>query len=108
MASVQECEAAIERLSQTLGGREQASGLDRSLSFRATDLDVTWTGRLHDGRLDDLTREDRPRAQIRLAATSDDLVALTSGSLGFAGAWASGRLKVDAGVMDLLKLRSLL
>ncbi len=108
MASVDECEAAIGRLAQTLAGREQARDLDRTLSFRATDLDVTWTGRLHDGALDDLTRDPRPAAAIRLAATSDDLVALTSGDLGFAGAWAGGRLSVDAGVLDLLKLRALL
>ena len=39
--------------------------------------------------------------------TSDDLLKLTSGELSFAHAWASGRLRVDANVFDLLKLRSI-
>ena len=39
---------------------------------------------------------------------SDDLIALTDGELDFAKAWLSGRIKVEASVRDLLKLRSML
>ena len=46
-------------------------------------------------------------AQIRLTMTSDDLLALVDGSLHLASAWATGRIKVEAGVRDLLKLRSI-
>jgi hypothetical protein len=35
-------------------------------------------------------------------------VALTEGDLNFGQAWLSGRVKVEAGVRDLLKLRSML
>ena len=108
MASVQECRTAIDALSAAMGARGPGSGLDRTLSCLATDLGVTWSGRLREGGLQDVTEEERPKAQIRLALSSDDLVALTSGGLGFASAWASGRLKVEASVVDLLKLRSLL
>jgi hypothetical protein len=38
--------------------------------------------------------------------TSDDLIALTDGRLKLAAAWATGRLRINAGVRDLLKLRS--
>jgi hypothetical protein len=39
---------------------------------------------------------------------SDDLVSLANDELGAAKAWTSGRLKIDAGVFDLLRLRKLL
>jgi putative sterol carrier protein len=40
--------------------------------------------------------------------TSDDLVALTDGQLNVASAWATGRLRVDASIKDMLRLRALL
>lgn len=48
------------------------------------------------------------RAQIRLAMTGDDLVAMVDGRLNFAKAWASGRIRLEAGFRDLLRLRTLL
>src|SRR5262249_22668686 len=76
-----------------------------------TDLDITFTGRLRDGRIQDLVETPgRPaaKAQIRLALDGDDLVAMVDGSLHFAKAWGSGRGEGEAGILDLLKLRSLL
>jgi hypothetical protein len=35
-------------------------------------------------------------------------VALVGGDLNFAAAWASGRVKLEAGIRDLLHLRKLL
>ena len=49
-----------------------------------------------------------PTAQIRLALTSDDLLALVRGELHFAAAWASGRISIKAGIGDLFKLRKLM
>ncbi len=72
------------------------------------DLDVTFHGGLEDGHIIGITTDEPPKAQIRLTADSDDLVALTDGDLGFGQAWLSGRVKVEAGVRDLLKLRSML
>ena len=85
--------------------------MTRRLSCRVPDLDVTFVGQLRDGSLHDLyTAEDGAavEAQVRLTVPSDDLVALTDGRLSFATAWARGRLKIDASMMDLLKLRTLL
>jgi hypothetical protein len=48
------------------------------------------------------------KAEIRLAMAGDDLVALVGGELNFAKAWGSGRVKLNAGVRDLLQLRKLL
>lgn len=75
------------------------------------DLGTTFVGQLRDGTLHDVSmaEDGTPvEAQVRLTVGSEDLVALTDGRLGFATAWARGRLKIDASMMDLLKLRTLL
>lgn len=112
MATVEQCEDALERLAGRLHGVDDADrkrvAFDRTLSAHVPDLAVTFTGRLADGHLREITTEPAPRAQIRLTAGSDDLVALTSGDLDFAKAWLSGKVKVEGGVRDLLKLRSML
>ncbi|MET7441171.1 alkyl sulfatase C-terminal domain-containing protein [Streptomyces sp. NPDC004082] len=115
MATIEECRAALDKLSDNLAGADGdvrgAAALDRSLSCRVTDLDTTFVGRLRDGRievLDTVPGPPREKAQIRLTMTGDDLVALVAGELNFAKAWASGRVKLEAGLRDLLRLRSLL
>ncbi|MEV0323417.1 SCP2 sterol-binding domain-containing protein [Streptomyces sp. NPDC050658] len=115
MATIEECRAALDRLSDNLAGAEGgvrgAATLDRSLSCRITDLDVTFTGRLENGRILVLDRHPGPpreKAEIRLAMSGDDLVAMVDGELNFAKAWGSGRVKLEAGLRDLLRLRSLL
>ncbi|NHC14231.1 SCP2 sterol-binding domain-containing protein [Motilibacter deserti] len=112
MATVEQCRAAIESLSAQMqreqGGSRAAAGLDRTISVTVPDLDVVFSGRLHEARIDGLTTDPAPKAQIRLRAASDDLVALVNGELPFASAWSSGRVKVEASIGDLFKLRSLL
>ncbi|MCB5180546.1 SCP2 sterol-binding domain-containing protein [Streptomyces antimicrobicus] len=115
MATTQECRAALDKLSDNLARAGDdvrgAAALDRSLSCHVTDLDRTFTGRLAGGRIRvDGVRPGPPatKAQIRLAMTGDDLVALVEGELNFAKAWATGRVRLEAGVRDLLRLRSLL
>ncbi|MFI9233315.1 sterol-binding protein [Streptomyces rimosus] len=115
MATLEECRAALGRLAQNLstadGDVRGAAALDRSLSCRITDLDVTFIGRLANGALQDVTSVHGPppgRAQIRLSMRGDDLVALVDGELHFAKAWGSGRVKLEAGFRDLLRLRTLL
>ncbi|MFJ1956933.1 SCP2 sterol-binding domain-containing protein [Streptomyces microflavus] len=115
MAIMAECRSALRRLSDNLaaadGDVRGAAALDRSLSCHIKDLDITFTGRLADGRIqveDTVEGPPREKAEIRLAMTGDDLVALVDGDLNFAKAWASGRVRLEAGFRDLLKLRSLL
>ncbi|MBW3357828.1 MULTISPECIES: SCP2 sterol-binding domain-containing protein [Streptomyces] len=115
MATMAECRSALRRLSDNLaaadGDVRGAAALDRSLSCHIKDLDITFTGRLADGRIqvqDTVEGPPREKAEIRLAMTGDDLVALVDGELNFAKAWASGRVRLEAGFRDLLKLRSLL
>ncbi|MFF8503220.1 SCP2 sterol-binding domain-containing protein [Streptomyces anulatus] len=115
MATMAECRSALRRLSDNLAAAEGdvrgTAALDRSLSCHITDLDITFTGRLTDGRIlvrDTVEGPPREKAEIRLAMTGDDLVALVDGDLNFAKAWGSGRVRLEAGFRDLLKLRSLL
>ncbi|MFE3328422.1 SCP2 sterol-binding domain-containing protein [Streptomyces sp. NPDC059176] len=115
MATTEECRSALDRLSDNLaradGEVHSAAALDRSLSCHIKDLDVTFTGRLSSGRIEVLQTLDGPpeqKADIRLGMTGDDLVAMVDGELNFAKAWASGRVRLEAGFRDLLRLRALL
>ncbi|GAA2562213.1 hypothetical protein GCM10010423_76340 [Streptomyces levis] len=115
MATIEECRSALDKLSDSMqraeGDVREAAALDRSVSCHVTDLDVTFVGRMRGGRIE--VRDTVPgpppdKAAIRLAMTGDDLVALVDGELNFATAWGSGRVKLHAGLRDLLRLRKLL
>ncbi len=112
MASVEQCVTALEGILEDLASSPAAAGLDRSLSCRLTDLGKWIMARLKDGAVHDLqvVPDDPPppQADIRLAMSSDDLVALTQGDLHFGHAWASGRVSLHAGFRDLIRLRNLL
>ncbi|MFH8222290.1 sterol-binding protein [Streptomyces sp. NPDC018057] len=115
MATIEECRTALEKLSDSMAGAQgdvrEAASLDRSVSCHITDLDVTFAGRLTGGRIDvreTLPGPPRDRAQIRLAMAGEDLLALVGGELNFATAWGSGRVRLEASLLDLFRLRKLL
>ena len=112
MATVEECEAALHDVAARLRGVDQDTRdqhvVDRTLSAWISDLKEVFTGRLGADGLTDITRGGQHDGQIRLKLKSDDLVALTKGELTFPVAWATGRVKVDASIADLLRLRTLL
>jgi hypothetical protein len=112
VATMEQCMKALQGILGDLAANPAAEGLDRSLSCRLTDLDVVVVGRLSSGAVRDLhvlpDGPAVPRADIRLTMASDDLVALTDGQLSFGPAWATGRVKLEAGLRDLLRLRKLL
>lgn len=112
MATTDQCRTALESLASRLREVDEDDRrkhtFDRSLSCHVPDLGITFSGALEDGHIVGITTEPAPKAQIRLTASSDDLVALTEGDLSFGQAWLAGRVKVEAGVRDLLKLRSML
>lgn len=112
MATIDECMIALRGILGPLAAHRAAEGLDRSLSCRLTDLGQVVLGRLAGGSVRDLhaVADDAavPRADIRLTMTSDDLLALTRGELSFGSAWSSGRVRFEAGLRDMLRLRSLL
>ena len=112
MATIDECTTALQSVLGPIASNKAAEGLDRSLSCRLTDLDQVLLGRLSAGAVRDLHAvpdgPSVPKADIRLTMTSDDLLALTDGQLNFGSAWASGRVKLEAGLRDLLRLRKIL
>lgn len=113
MANEEECRLALDRIAQRLEDLDPEvfaeHVVERTISCHVPDLDLAWRTRLHPGGLDPFEPTDAPRsAQVRLTVDSDDLVSLANDELGAAKAWASGRLKIDAGVFDLLRLRKLL
>ena len=112
MATMDQCLTALEGILGDLASNPAAADLDRSLSCTITDLDRVVTARLSDRKIRDMSAAPPgtavPKADIRLAMTSDDLVALTDGRLSFGPAWLSGRVKLEAGLRDLMKLRKLI
>lgn len=115
MATLEECEAAVRGLVDRLADVDpEVRGryvVQRTLACRVPDLGVVVLARLDDDGLQDVRWEQsdgKPDAQVRLTADSDDLVAIIEGRTAVPTAWATGRLKVDASVLDLLKLRTLL
>ncbi len=112
MATMDECMTALKGILGDIAAHPAAAGLDRSLSCRLTDLHQVVLGRLNSGSVRDVQAvpdgPEVPRADIRLTMSSDDLVAMTDGQLHFGKAWASGRVKLEAGLRDLLRLRKIL
>ena len=114
MATAEECREAFEKLTGRLAELDpsdrDAFFSGRSFSCRVTDLDVTFVTRFGPHGADPVHEAGpaEPPADVRLAATSDVVVEL-SGDLGaFPRAWISGRVKVQASMRDLFRLRKLL
>jgi putative sterol carrier protein len=112
VATLEDCMTALDEFVGKLAAADAARGLDRTVSCRLTDLGQLVHGRLATGAVHDMTAvadgPTAPKADIRLTMSSDDLLALTSGQLSFGPAWASGRVKLEAGLRDMLRLRSML
>jgi hypothetical protein len=112
MATKEACEKALAQLAQRLNGvpdsMKRRHAVDRTVSCRLPDLGVTYWGRVTDGELSDITDQPMPGAQIRLTVSSDDLLAVTNGNLPFTSAWTSGRLRIEASMLDMLRLRAIL
>jgi len=110
MATKEQCEAALEELVQRLDRVDEhlrnRHAVERTVECRVPDLEMTFSAKLTDGHLTDLTEGPTGRAQVRFTIASDDLLAVTAGELGLGAAWAAGRLRVDASVLDLLRMRS--
>ncbi|TVZ03501.1 hypothetical protein EAS64_24285 [Trebonia kvetii] len=113
MASAEECRTALQKLAGRLSelspaDREQYFG-NRRISVTIPDLDVTYVTVLGTG--DDPVRElapGEPPADIRMTAKSDEVVSLAEQPMNIARAWMSGRVKIEASVKDLFRLRRLL
>jgi hypothetical protein len=114
MASAEECREALQALSGRLtemSPQDRASYFgERSMSCHVTDLGVTFVTRFTNAGTTPVTeaKPDDPPADIRLTASSDDVISLSATPANIARMWISGRVKVQASMRDLLALRKLL
>lgn len=113
MATPEEVEATISMLVERLHGLDSSSrsGLPtkRTIETICPDLDERWHAEWSGGKVSPVERGSPPgRADIRVKVDSDDLLALAHGSMTFRQAWQAGRVKIDASVTDMLRLRAAL
>jgi predicted lipid carrier protein YhbT len=114
MATAEECRQALESLTGRLADLDAADRAahlaDRVISCKVDDLGVTFVTRLGPDGASPVTvanGSDGP-AQVRFTTKSDDLIAIAKDPGSIGRAWLSGRLKVEASITDLLRLRKLL
>jgi hypothetical protein len=105
---------ALESLTgriQEMDPADRATHLvDRAISCKVDDLGVTFVTRLGPDGAAPVTMANGldGSAQVRFITKSDDLLAIAEDPGSFARAWLSGRLKIEASVLDLFRLRKLL
>ncbi|WP_345740681.1 SCP2 sterol-binding domain-containing protein [Stackebrandtia albiflava] len=112
MATAEDCKKALERLAKHIAANNEKvknkPDLDRRLACDITDLQISFHGRFSGGELGGIAEGDDPDAQIRLITGSDELVALVDGRLELGKAYASGKVKLKASLLDMLKLKKLM
>jgi len=113
MKTAEECREALQKLAGRLSelsatDRDQYFG-NRSMSVTIPDLGRTYATNLGAG--DDPVHEvapGDPPADIRLTADSDEVIALAQQPMNIARSWMSGKIKIEASMKDLFRLRRLL
>jgi predicted lipid carrier protein YhbT len=114
MATAEECRRALEALAGRLAEMDPADRAahlaDRSLSCTVTDLGVTFVTVLGPDGAGPVTEaaSGDGRANVRFSAKSEDLLEIADDPGRFARAWLTGKVKVDASLLDLFRLRRLL
>jgi predicted lipid carrier protein YhbT len=113
MATAEECRQALENLTGRIAEMDPADRqehlVDRVISCKVSDLGVTFVTRLGpDGATPVREANGAEAAQVRFTAKSDDLIAIADDPGSIGRAWLSGRLKVEASIWDLLRLRKIL
>ncbi|WP_304450993.1 SCP2 sterol-binding domain-containing protein [Nocardiopsis sp. YSL2] len=116
MSSIDACLAGIAKLNERIleqPPEERRKHIrERSVSVRVPDLDTVFDMRLTREGLVGLThRPDgtpAPRAQVVVTVDSDDLVELAEERMDYARALFTRRVRVDASVSDLLRMRKLI
>ena len=114
MATAEECRQALERLTGRIQEMDPADRsaylVDRVISCKVSDLGVTFVTRLGPDGASPVTVANGSdgQAQVRFTTKSDDLLALADDPGSIGRAWLTGRLKVEASIFDLLRLRKVL
>ena len=114
MATAEECRQALEDLTGRIAEMDPADRdaylVERMISCKISDLGVTFLTKLGPNGASPVREANgsEPPAQVRFTAKSDDLVAIASDPASIGRAWLTGRLKVEASIWDLLRLRKIL
>ncbi len=114
MATAEECRQALLALTgriMELSPEERAEYLvDRDISCHVTDLGVTFLTRIGPDGAGPVRKANGSdtKAQIRMTAKSADLLALSADPGTFPKAWLTGKIKVEASLSDIFRLRKLL
>ncbi len=111
MATVRQCRAALESLAGRLLEMEprarRSLPADRTVSCHVHDLGVTFLTRVGAGIADPVTEAAAGHlpAQIRITASSEEVLAVARNPSRFRDAWQAGRLEVEGSFVDLFLLR---
>ena len=114
MATAEECRQALESLTgriQEMDPADRAAYLvDRDISCKVSDLGVTFVTHLGPDGASPVTIANGadPQVQVKFTTKSDDLLALAADPASIGKAWITGRLKVEASIFDILRLRKAL
>jgi hypothetical protein len=114
MATAEECRNALEILLGRITGMDAADRAanfpERTMSARVPDLGLLFITRVGPDGVDPVEEASpgTPPAQVRFTANSDDLVSIAADPASFARAWITGKLKVEANIFDVLRLRKFL
>ncbi len=112
MATVAEVEAVLADLLNRFAGVDSGTRAmlpsHRVIEARFPDLDVVRHAEWREGDLLVLDEPPARRPDIRVTVDSDDLVAMADGRLSFSRAYAANRIRLDASMTDLLRLRAVL
>ncbi len=80
----------------------------RTIEASCGDLGITYHAFWANGALSDPVLGPAPRANIRISVGSDVLIGLASGDIRFSDAWLNGKLRLEASMTDMLRLRAAL
>jgi predicted lipid carrier protein YhbT len=113
VATKAEVERQLGALMARLDGNEanvrSAIPSRKVLRCEVPDLDTAWYSVVDNGHVSQPSQiPPNGRADITLRVGSDDLVDLVEGRISFLSAFTAGKVRVDASIVDLLRLRSLL
>jgi hypothetical protein len=113
VATKAEVTRALERLMARLDGNDASvrSAIPGRKVFccRVPDLETSWYSVIENGHVSPPVEAPVPdTVDVTLQVGSDDLIELAEERTSFVSAFLSGRVRVQASMMDLLRLRTLL
>jgi hypothetical protein len=101
----------VKRLDQAGGGIHgslaEALPERRVIHVIVPDLDSSWWTEMSDGRMRGLHRGAPNRTDIKVKVESDQLLDLVDGRKSLFSSYLGGKIKIEASLSDLLRLRKL-